>query len=189
MSKAFKQRKPAKATQTVWVERWTPPKPLVGLQAIEKVLNRHTFLVCPESRLVVAVLARAIHDSLSLTNRRMRREAPPKKSSGVSRVEKFRDHLFPGHLEAAVPDFVRDQLADPLDRLPLLGLGILPEAPDLDPPSGVGDVLVVAPQGVEATIEVMDEIVVVVGQAARLAHMPVLRLAGDHHGKTLSSRG
>jgi len=59
----------------VWVERWTPPKPLVGLQAIEKVLNRHTFLVTPESRLVVAVLARAIHDSLSLSNRRMRREA------------------------------------------------------------------------------------------------------------------
>jgi hypothetical protein len=75
MSTAFKQRKPAKATQTVWVERWTPPKPLVGLQAIEKVLNRHTFLITPESRLVVAVLARAIHDSLSLTNRRMRREA------------------------------------------------------------------------------------------------------------------
>ncbi len=75
MSTAFKQRKPAKATQTVWVERWMPPKPLVGLQAIEKVLNRHTFLVTPESRLVVAVLARAIHDSLSLSNRRMRREA------------------------------------------------------------------------------------------------------------------
>ena len=73
MSTAFKQRKPAKATQTVWVERWTPPKPLVGLQAIEKVLNRHTFLVTPESRLVVAVIARAIHDSLSLSNRRMRR--------------------------------------------------------------------------------------------------------------------
>ena len=31
--------------------------------------------LCPESRLVVAVLARAIHDSLSLSNRRMRREA------------------------------------------------------------------------------------------------------------------
>ena len=68
-------RKPAKATQTVWVERWCPPKPLVTLTPIEKVLNRHTFLVTPESRLVVAVLARAIGDSLCLTNRRMRREA------------------------------------------------------------------------------------------------------------------
>ena len=75
MSTAFKQRKPAETTQTVWVERWSPPKPLVGLQAIEKVLSRHTFLVTPESRLVVAVLARAIHDSMSLSNRRMRREA------------------------------------------------------------------------------------------------------------------
>jgi len=51
------------------------PQPLVGLQAIEKVLNRHTVVACPESCLVVAVLARAIHDSLSLSNRRMRREA------------------------------------------------------------------------------------------------------------------
>ena len=41
-------RKPAKATQTVWVERWCPPKPLVTLTPIEKVLNRHTFLVTPE---------------------------------------------------------------------------------------------------------------------------------------------
>ena len=75
MSTAPKRASARKTYRTEWVDRWTPPKPLVGLQAIEKVLNRHTFLVCPESRLVVAVLARAIHDSLSLTNRRMRREA------------------------------------------------------------------------------------------------------------------
>ena len=73
MSKPAKPRQPRYLTE--WVDRWTPPKPLVGLSAIEKVLNRHTFLVTPESRLVVAVLARAIHDSLSLSNRRMRREA------------------------------------------------------------------------------------------------------------------
>ena len=75
MSTASKRASARKTYRTEWVNRWSPPKPLVGLQAIEKVLNRHTFLVCPESRLVVAVLARAIHDSLSLTNRRMRREA------------------------------------------------------------------------------------------------------------------
>ena len=74
MSTAFKQRKPAKATQTVWVERWCPPKPLVTLTPIEKVLNRHTFLVTPESRLVVAVITRAIGDCLSL-GRGVRREA------------------------------------------------------------------------------------------------------------------
>jgi|GEM_PF-659042 len=75
MSAAPKRSPARKPYRIEWVERWTPPKPLVGLQALEKVLNRHTFLVCPESRLVVAVLARAIHDSLSLSNRRMRRQA------------------------------------------------------------------------------------------------------------------
>ena len=67
-------RKPAQATQTVWIERWCPPKPLVTLTPIEKVLNRHTFLVTPESRLVVAVITRAIGDCLSL-GRGVRREA------------------------------------------------------------------------------------------------------------------
>lgn len=75
MSTASQQRKPSKTTRTEWVERWCPPKPLVGLQPIEKVLNRHTEVSSPESRLVVAVIARAIHDCLCLTNRRQRREA------------------------------------------------------------------------------------------------------------------
>jgi len=75
MSTASKSVSARKTYRTEWVDRWSPPKPLVGLQAVEKVLNRHTFLACPESRLVVAVLARVIHDSLSLTNRRMRGEA------------------------------------------------------------------------------------------------------------------
>jgi hypothetical protein len=75
MSAASKRTPARKPYRTEWVERWSPPKPLVGLQAIEKVLNRHTLLVCPESRLVVAVIARAIGDSLTLSNRRMRREA------------------------------------------------------------------------------------------------------------------
>ena len=75
MSATPKRTTVRKTYRIEWVKRWSPPKPLVGLQAIEKVLNRHTFLVTPESRLVVAVLARAIHDSLSLSNRRMRREA------------------------------------------------------------------------------------------------------------------
>ena len=72
MSTAAKSRK---TYRTEWVARWCPPKPLVGLPAIEKVLGRHTFLVCPESRLVVAVIARAIQDCLSLGSKRQRREA------------------------------------------------------------------------------------------------------------------
>ncbi len=57
MSTSSQQRKtslPRKpSTRTEWVERWCPPKPLVGLQPIERVLNRHTEVIGPESRLVV----------------------------------------------------------------------------------------------------------------------------------------
>lgn len=74
MSTAPKRASARKTYRTEWVDRWSPPKPLVGLQAIEKVLNRHTFLVTPESRLVVAVITRAIGDCLSLSVR-PRREA------------------------------------------------------------------------------------------------------------------
>lgn len=75
MSTASKRASARKTYRTEWVDRWSPPKPLVGLQAIEKVLNRHTFVSSAESRLIVAVIARAIHDSLCLSNRRLRREA------------------------------------------------------------------------------------------------------------------
>ncbi len=50
---------------TVKVERWRPPKPLVGIRAIEKMLNRHTAVSCPESRLVVALIGLAIFDCLT----------------------------------------------------------------------------------------------------------------------------
>ena len=56
-------------------ERWRPPKPQVGQHALEKVLNRHTVVSCPESRLVVAVISVAIVDCLCLSNRHLRREA------------------------------------------------------------------------------------------------------------------
>ena len=56
-------------------QRWCPPKPLVGLQPIERMLLRHTFVVCPESRLAVAVIVRAIGDCLSRDLHRERREA------------------------------------------------------------------------------------------------------------------
>lgn len=55
-------------------ERWRPPKPLVGQRALEKVLNRHTAVSCPESRLFVAVISAAIVDCLS-SGKGVRREA------------------------------------------------------------------------------------------------------------------
>jgi hypothetical protein len=75
MSTASKKRKPGKAPHKEYVDRWCPPKPLVGLPLIEKVLNRHTAVTCSESLLIVAVLARAIHDCLSPTSRYERRKA------------------------------------------------------------------------------------------------------------------
>ena len=55
-------------------DRWRPPKPLVGQRVLEKVLNRHTAVSCPESRLLVAVISAAIVDCLSL-GKGVRREA------------------------------------------------------------------------------------------------------------------
>jgi len=63
------------AYRTEWVDRWRPPKPLVGLQPIERMLLRHTVVVCPESRLVVAMITRAIGDCLCQSLRRERRDA------------------------------------------------------------------------------------------------------------------
>ena len=72
MTPPAKQRQ---AYRTEWVERWRPPKPLVGLQPIERMLLRHTFMRCPEVRLAVAVITRAIGDCLCQSNRRERQQA------------------------------------------------------------------------------------------------------------------
>lgn len=74
MSTASKRIPARKAYRTEWVDRWRPPKPLASQRVLEKVLNRHTAVSCPESRLVVAVITRAIGDCLSL-GRSVRREA------------------------------------------------------------------------------------------------------------------
>lgn len=50
-------------------QRWRVPKPLVGMRTIEKLLNRHTAVSCPESRLVVAVIGQAIVDCLTPCSR------------------------------------------------------------------------------------------------------------------------
>ena len=75
MSTASKRTPARKAYRTEWVDRWRPPKPLASQRVLEKVLNRHTAVRCPESRLLVAVISVAIVDSLSLTNRHLRRQA------------------------------------------------------------------------------------------------------------------
>jgi hypothetical protein len=46
------------------LKRWSPPRPLVGLRVIEKVLRRHATVQGPEANFVVAVIGRAIVDCL-----------------------------------------------------------------------------------------------------------------------------
>lgn len=57
------------------VTRFCPPRPLVGLVPIERLLNRHTVMDCGEARLVVAVIVRAIGDCLDAHNASQRRQA------------------------------------------------------------------------------------------------------------------
>jgi len=72
----MKQAKQAKqAASRPLTNDWRPPKPLVGQRILEKVLNRHTAVRCPESRLVVAVISVAIVDCLCQSSRRLRRQA------------------------------------------------------------------------------------------------------------------
>lgn len=55
--------------------RGRPPRPLVGLVPIARLLNRHTVMDCGEARLVVAVIVRAIGDCLDARNASQRRQA------------------------------------------------------------------------------------------------------------------
>lgn len=63
------------ATCREWVNQWCPPRPRIGLQVLEKILNRHVQVVCSESRLVVAVIALAIQDCLDRSDLKLRQEA------------------------------------------------------------------------------------------------------------------
>ncbi|AKH37559.1 MULTISPECIES: hypothetical protein [Nitrosomonas] len=68
--------KPRKSiTRKEWVKHWCPPRPLAGLEAVEKIMNRHVQVTCPESRLVVAVIALAIQDCLDRSDSKQRHEA------------------------------------------------------------------------------------------------------------------
>jgi hypothetical protein len=68
--------------------------------------------------------------------------------------------------EAILPDLLRDHLLDALDGVHFLALEVALQVLQLRLSVGVGDVLVVAPQSVEAPAEVVNQVVVVVGTTA-----------------------
>lgn len=73
MSCAKKSKKPQFRYE--WKEVWCPPKPLVGLATVEKILCRQSTLRCAESRLVVAVIGRGVVDCLCTDDEFVRRDA------------------------------------------------------------------------------------------------------------------
>src|SRR5205807_1006341 len=72
-------------------------------------------------------------------------------------------------LEAVLLDLLGDQLLELLDIGDFLPLELAPHLLQWRLPLGVGDVLIIAPEGIEAFAQVMDQIVIVVGAAARFA--------------------
>jgi hypothetical protein len=58
-----------------WQDVWCPPKPLVGLATVEKILSRQSVIHCAESRLVIAVIGRGVVDCLCTDDEFVRRDA------------------------------------------------------------------------------------------------------------------
>ncbi len=46
------------------MEVWSPTRPHIGIQAVQRVLLRHVATVCPETKLWVAMIAQAIGDAI-----------------------------------------------------------------------------------------------------------------------------
>ncbi len=46
------------------MEVWSPTRPRIGIQAVQRVLLRHVATVCPETKLWVAMIAQAIGDAI-----------------------------------------------------------------------------------------------------------------------------
>jgi hypothetical protein len=46
------------------MEMWSPARPHIGIQAVQRVLLRHVVTVCPETKLWVAMIAQAIGDAI-----------------------------------------------------------------------------------------------------------------------------
>ncbi len=47
------------------MEVWSPVRPHIGVQAVQRILMRHVSIICPESELWTAVIAQAINDTLN----------------------------------------------------------------------------------------------------------------------------
>jgi len=52
---------------------WAPARPRIGIQAVQRVLLRHVAMVCPETKLWVAMIAQAMGDAIGRDDNLRRR--------------------------------------------------------------------------------------------------------------------
>src|SRR5207247_6457219 len=83
--------------------------------------------------------------------------------------------------EAVLPDLLGDYLLDALDVVDLLALEIAPEVLQLRLGVSVGDVLIVAPEGIQALAQVVDQIMIMVGTTAALSDVCQFLLGCQSH--------
>jgi hypothetical protein len=88
----------------------------------------------------------------------------------------------PPPLEAVPLDVLGKQLLELLNTRLLLGLHVAPEALQVCPTVGVGDVLVVSPHGVEPPAQFVNQVVIVIRASARLSDVFVFFLGCHGHG-------
>lgn len=55
------------------MEVWAPARPRIGIQAVQRVLLRHVAMVCPETKLWVAMIAQAMGDAIGRDDNQRRR--------------------------------------------------------------------------------------------------------------------
>lgn len=85
-----------------------------------------------------------------------------------------------GQSEAVTLNLTSNQFIQPLDDVPFLSLDLQPEGFQVGTVSGVGDVLIIAPQSVESATQVVDQIAVMVEMHTRRSQMngPVCNRGG-----------
>src|SRR5262245_14192510 len=76
-----------------------------------------------------------------------------------------------GALEAILLDFFDNQLLDALDAVDFLALEVAPQVLQIRLALGVGDVLVIAPQAIQAFTQLVNQVMVVIFGAASFADM------------------
>jgi hypothetical protein len=86
--------------------------------------------------------------------------------------------------EAAVPNFLRDQSLRSRDVLLPLSLHVVPELPKVVAPISVRGVLIVSPDRVESTAQLVNQVVIVIVTTVCLSQVSHFPFCGKSHHVT-----